>query len=398
MSRESFSFPLLSFDGQATPTQGFLGAIGFSEKYRGTISEDDELIIAIRSEARDERQTQLMLSFTFAWLTGQQKRLGRVIAFAVELPPSVYFLSRIGMMDRTTEVIVGGTALAAEVAVSLLFLDGVWELLPTEDLGISPAALVATDLALGVPVLIFGKVSEEFGEFGTPIARKDFNPEIVFNFLQLCHLHDFLAVNHKHSCPQLIQRLKQRLQQRIFGLFISISRQSEGLMMSGESEALAALGGQTAIALGLQQIQSREEILGAIETGTKSIKDDAAADQMMATLASVRENLSVDTRQVQRELDRQLLSSMATEATGLAAQPVKLTLDLLGAMVGGLSYIAPDQTSSKLVQLVKSGISQTSTAVDATPDAISKMLQGGIATESWVRNLVTAPWRKSKSQ
>ena len=398
MSKESFSFPLLSFDGQAKPNQGFLGAIGVSEKYRGTISEDDELIVAIRSRARDERQTQLLISFTFAWLTGQHKRLGRVIAFAFELPPSVYFLSRIGMMDRTTDVIVGGTTLVAEVAGSLLFLDGVWELLPTEDLGISPTALVAADFAVfEIPVLIFGKVREEFGEFGTPIARKNFNPEIVFNFLQLCHLHDFLAVNHEHSCPQLVQRLKQKLQQRIFGLFISISRQSEGLMMSGQSEALAALGGQTAIALGLQQIQSQAEVLGMIEAATKSIKDKAVADQMMATLASVRENMSVDTRQVQRELDRQLMSSMATEATNLAAQPVKLTLDLLGSMVGGLSYLAPDQTSSKLVLLVKSGLSQTSAAVDATPDAISKMLQGGIATESWVRNLITAPWRRSKS-
>ena len=92
------------------------------------------------------------------------------------------------------------------------------------------------------------------------------------------------------------------------------------------------------------------------------------------------------------------MSSMATEATDLAAQPVKLTLDLLGAMVGGLSYIAPDQTSSKLVLLLKSGLSRTSTAVDATPDAISKMLQGGIATESWVRNLISTPWRKSKPE
>ena len=398
MSKESFSFPLLSFDGQARPTQGFFGAIGVSEKYRGSISEDDELVVAIRSEDRDERQTQLILSFTVAWLTGQKKRLGRVIAYAVDLPPSVYFISRIGMMDRTTDMIVGGTAVVAGVAGSFLFLDGVWELLPTEELGISPAALVATDLAFQMPVLIFGKVREEFGEFGTPIARKDFNPQIVFNFLQLCHLHDFLCFSHDHSCPELVQRLKQKLQQRIFGLFISISRQSEGLMMNGESEALAALGGQTAIALGLQQIQSQAEILGTIEMGTKSIKNEAAANQVLATLASIRENMSVDTRQVQRELDRQLLSSMATEATGLAAQPVKLTLDLLGTMVGGLSHLAPDQTSSQLVLLVKSGLSQTSTAVDATPDAISKMLQGGIATESWVRNLISAPWRKSKTK
>ena len=397
MNKESFSFPLLSFDGKATPAQGFLGGIGVSEKYRGSITAEDELIVAIRSPKRDERQTQLILSFTFAWLTGQQKRLGRVIAFAIELPPSVYFLSRIGMMDRTTEMIVGGTAVAAGVAGSFLFLDGVWEMLPTEELGVSPATWLAADFTLfAIPTLLFGKVSEEFGEFGTPIARKDFNPEVVFNFLQLCHLHDFLEA--KHTCPQLAQRLKQSLQQRIFGLFVSISRQSEGLMMNGQSEALAALGGQTAIALGLQQIQSQEEILGMIETGTKSLKDDAVANQMLATLASVRENMSVDTRQVQRELDRQLMSSMATEATGLAAQPVKLTLDLLGAMVGGLSYIAPDQTSSKLVLLLKSGLSQTSTAVDATPDAISKMLQGSIATESWVRNLISTPWRKPKSR
>ena len=398
MSKESFSFPLLSFDGQARPTQGFFGAIGVSEKYRGSISEDDELVVAIRSEDRDERQTQLILSFTVAWLTGQKKRLGRVIAYAVDLPPSVYFISRIGMMDRTTDMIVGGTAVVAGVAGSFLFLDGVWELLPTEELGISPAALIATDLAFQMPILIFGKVREEFGEFGTPIARKDFNPQIVFNFLQLCHLHDFLSFSHDHSCPQLVQRLKQKLLQRIFGLFISISRQSEGLMMNGESEALAALGGQTAIALGLQQIQSQAEILGTIEVGTKSIKNEAAANQVLATLASIRENMSVDTRQVQRELDRQLLSSMATEATGLAAQPVRLTLDLLGTMVGGLSHLAPDRTSSQLVLLVKSGLSQTSTAVDATPDAISKMLQGGIASESWVRNLISAPWRKSKTK
>ena len=398
MSKESFNFPLLSFDGQENPTQGFLGAIGVSEKYRGINSAEDELIVAIRATERDERQTQLVLSFTVAWLTGQQKRLGRVIAFAVELPPSVYFLSRVGMMDRTTDVIVGGTAVVAGVAGGFLFLDSAWELVSTEELGLSPAALIAADLAFGIPFLIFEKVNEEFGEFGTPIARKDFNPEIVFNFLQLCHLHDFLYVNHKHSCPELVQRLQQRLQQRIFGLFISISRQSEGLMMSGQSEALAALGGQTAIALGLQQIQSSEEVLRMIETGTKSIKDDAVAKQMLATLASVRENMSVDTRQVQRELDRQLMSSMATEATGLATEPVKLTLDLLGTMVGGLSYLAPDQTSSKLILLLKSGLVQTSTAVDATPDAISKMLQGGIATESWVRNLISTPWRKPKSK
>jgi len=396
MTKESFSFPLLSFAGETKPAQGFLGAIGVSEKYHGTISEEDELIVAIRSKERDERQTQLVLSFTFAWLAGQQKRLGRVIAFAVELPPSVYFISRIGMMDRTTEAVVGGTALVASVAGSFLFLDGVWDLLAGEEQGISPAAWIAADLAVDIPLSIFEKVSEEFGEFGTPIARKDFNPEIVFNFLQLCHLHEFLYVNHKHSCPELVQRLQQKLQQRIFGLFVSISRQSEGLMMSGQSEALAALGGQTAIALGLQQIQSREEILQMIEVGTKSIKDEAAANQILATLASVRENMSIDTRQVQRELDRQLMSSMATEATDLAAQPVRLTLDLLEAMVGGLSHLAPDQASSKLVLLVKSGIAQTSTAVDATPDAISKMLQGGIATESWVRNLISAPWRKAK--
>ena len=398
MNQQSFSFPLLSFDGKTIPAQGFLGGLGSSEKYRGSITADDELIVAIRAKERDDRQTQLILSFTVAWLTGQQKRLGRVIAFAVELPPSVYFLSRIGMIDRTTDVIVDGTVLVAGVAGGFLFLDGVWDLLSTDESGMNPAAWIAADLAVEIPFMIFVKVAEEFGEFGTPIARKDFNPEIVFNFLQLCHLHDFLSVDHEHRSHELVQRLQQKLQQRIFGLFVSISRQSEGLMMNGESEALAALGSQTAIALGLQQIQSQEEVLGMIEAGTKLIKDDAVAKQMMATLAAVRENISVDTRQVQRELDRQLMSSMAAEATGLAAQPVKLTLDLLGAMVGGLSYLAPDQTSSKLVLLVKSGLTQTSTAIDATPDAISKMLQGGIATESWVRNLISAPWRKPKSK
>ena len=229
MNKEYFSFPLLSFDGKAKPAQGFFGAIGVSEKYQGTITEDDELIVAIRSKERSERQTQLILSFTFAWLTGQQKRLGRVIAFAIELPPSVYFLSRIGMMDRTTDVIVGGTTVVAGVAGSFLFLDGVWDLLPNDALGVSPAAWLAADFTLfAIPALLFGKVSEEFGEFGTPIARKDFNPEIVFNFLQLCHLHDFLSASREHACPELAQRLKQSLQQRIFGLFVSISRQSEG--------------------------------------------------------------------------------------------------------------------------------------------------------------------------
>ena len=398
MKKESFSFPLIEFDGNKKPADGLLGSIGFSQKYRGVIDEDDELIVALRSSERDERQTQLILSFAVSWLSGQEKKLGRVIAYAIELPPSIYFLSRIGMIDRTTDVIASGTMVVAGLTGSYLFLDGVWDLMP-DDCGINPAAWMAADATLFlIPELIFGKVKEEFGEFGTPIARKDFNPEIVFNFLQLCHVHDVFVADKKLASSHLMRRL----QQRIFALFVSISRQSEGMMLSGESEALAALGGQTAIALGVHQTQSHAEILLMIANGIKSIENDKIAKQIEATLDSVRDNMSVDTGQVQRELDRQLASSMATEATGLAAQPVKLTLDLLGTMVGGLTYIAPDQTSSKLVSIVKSGIEQTSTAVEATPDAISKMLQGGIATESWVRNLVTVPssyafWRKTKS-
>ena len=392
MKISSYSFPLLDLEGTTQPAKGMLGSFGFSDIYRGNTGADDELIIAIRASERDERQTKLIRSFAFAWLTGREKKLGLVVAQSVELPPSVHYLNRIGMIDRTTGVIVSGSAVVAAMAGSFLFLDGVWDLLPTADAEFNPMAWLAADTAVFViPEVIFGKVRDEFGEFGSPIPRKDFNPDVVFNFLQLCHFHDLLRTDQ----GPVSHRLEQVLHQRIFAMFVSISRQSEGLMLSGQSEAIAALGGQTAIALGLHQIQSHEEILAMIQRGVKSVQSDNVAKQIDATLASVRENMKVEVGQVQRELDRQLLSSMATEATDLAAQPVKLTLDLLSSMAGGLAYLAPDPSSSKLVSLVKTGLAQTSTAVDATPDMISKMLQGGIATESWVRNLVRVPWRKS---
>ena len=157
MKKTSFNFPLIDLDGVTQPAQGLLGTFGFSETYRGSVVEEDEFIIALRAENRTERQSQLIQSFAFAWLTRRSKKLGDVIAQAIQLPPSIHYISRIGMLDRTTETIFGGATVVAGLTGGYLFLDGIWELLPTSGTDINPAAWMAADFVLfAIPESIFG--------------------------------------------------------------------------------------------------------------------------------------------------------------------------------------------------------------------------------------------------
>ena len=358
-------------------------------------------MIALRSSPAEtneftERQKQIVYSFTYAWLTSQKKKLGQVVATAIQLPPSIHYLSRVGMLDRTTENVVSGATFAAGVVGSYLVLDGIWDLLPTEDLALSPWEVVAADTAISVlPTAIFGRIESQLGAFGTPIARKDFDSEIVIGFLQLCYLRDKLF---GEGAPPVKAALLPILDQRIFTLFLLGSRLVEGLVLSGQSEALAAASAQSAITLGLHQLSSRSEIIRMLERSTEAIDDRSIKKSVEVALDALKESMAVETSQVKRELDRLLVSSMASEASDLAAEPVKLTLGLIASMTGVLKHVAPTPTSAKLIDAAQLSLKKSVDLIDATPDAISTVLQRVIASESWLKSLFRSPISSSSAR
>ena len=394
MTPFSYSFPLLDLAGKRVPSKGWGGHFGLSDRYRGTTKDTDELMLALHSaveeaESLTDRQIQLIYSLTESWLNGRQKKLGQVVACSVQLPSSVYYLSRVGILDRTAEVVVGGTALAVNLVGSFLLWDAVWELVPSDELVSDPFAATAIGTAFSIlPDIVLGEVKNQLGDFGTPIARKNASPDCLFNFLQLCQLRKILTLHsNRLGDESKLQSVVTRLDQRSFAMFVAISRQFEGLMRSGESGALAAAGFQSGLVLGLKQVSTSHQILVSIRTAIKTVKDKEAAAAVEAMLDSVEAAMALDTSQVQRELDRQLASSMVSEASGIAAEPLRLTLRFLGDVTGMLTYVAPNPGSVKMVKTVQHGFQHSSTLVEATPDALSRLFRGAISSESWARNL-----------
>lgn len=386
--RVAYRFRRFAPDGRPVRADSLLGRVGFGETYRGTCTDDDPLVRALRG-AED---ADLVRSFCIAWLSGDAKGLGDVVAFAVPLPGAVSQVCRIGALGRAADRVRSG---ALRVARAAVMLELAWEVLAFDPEEVTAAALlgdVATEVAadalfeLVVPSRVLGSIDGEFGCPGEASPTREFRAAPVQSFVRLCDVRRL--VQRVDADDAVRAWLLQRIDQRIFALFLVASRQTEGLVQCGAAGASAAVVVHAALALGLIEHPERETLLDVLRRGVEGVTEEVRGREVAATLAAVEQNLGGSVADAERRLRRHAVTSTTSDAADVLAAPLEATFDVLGAIAGGLGRLAGDTMARRLFRRTEEGFTAASNAVDAAPDVVGRALQGGASAEDWVRGVL----------
>lgn len=374
-----FKFSRVDALGAPISTSDLLGSVGFAEKFTGETTEDDSVIKAIRlafyEEPLSEEQSDMLRSFATAWLINRKRKLVPAVAYAVELKESIRFLSQVGFLDRTALT-------ARNVAAGIASMAFAWELMQYCHEA-SFGNLVACEVASTVlPAAFWSEVDDRYGKPGSPVRRSDFDSDHILVFLQHCHMR--LAMERVVADKTLVNSLFVALDHRIFSLFMLNSRQLEGLVCSGASEASAAVAAHAAIALGLADLRCKETIFKNLEVQVASLDCSQRKEEAAATLVAIRRHSELNTSAIERQLNRQLMSASTSEALDLVVNPLQASFQLMSLVAGGMESIVPGQYS-KAFGLLKYGCESARTAATSTPDAFATALDSGITAESWTR-------------
>ncbi|WP_148618863.1 hypothetical protein [Mariniblastus fucicola] len=382
-SKISFKFPLVDHSAAAITSGGVFGAVGFSDKYAGHTTADDELVVALRAALNQKtagsKDAELIRSFAFAWLKGRNHKLGHVVAYSVEIQNCIGFLSQIGFLDRTANTI-------SNVAVGVAGIALTWELFFWEDTMAAPViagSVVAESAMFGLSQAFESKITKRFGEPGTPVKRSDFDIEPILVFLQCCQTRN--VITRVDGDKALVDALVTRLDAQIFSLFLLNSRQLEGLACMGASEATAAVAAHAAIALGLSDVCDRLDLLEMLQRNIVGLDDETRRGETESTLRAIRRHVSFDTNAIERQLSRQLISSATTEALDLAVVPLRASLQLMSLVAGGMESVSPGQYGSGF-SMLKRGIDSACSVASSSPDVLANALSAGISAEAWARH------------
>ena len=403
-SIDSYRIPEFDPCGNLVVQSGIQGAFGRRKYHVGQICDEDPLILAIRGvrsrNALSETESQLLRSFSIAWLGGYEKNLSRIVDFAVPLPPAVQYISRIGMIDRTVNRIAIGSA---TIAACVMFLELAWESATFDSSAATQfeSTIHSVDMAFSEYELhqrldeIGKRLDKSFGKPGEPIGRNKFLPEPIFDFIKMCQsrtLIDSIACNESVSAV-----LRERLDQRIFALFLANSRQIEGLTMNGAAEASIAVVAHTAMALGLRNESGQHQLLDRIDNYITLMKCNERKQEAKKTLACVRGNLeSAATRELEIRVNRYLTTSTATEAVDWATFPVATALSLLGSVASGVSAVSGNTKAGSFLSAAATGFKSAGQMVESTPGAASQVIQSGVVAEEWTRNLIGQIWNATQ--
>ncbi len=400
-SKLRIRFPIVNITGEVLKQPGLWGSLGFSEMYNGTLQDDDQCILSLKKlwskQELTEQEAMLVRSFTIAWLTSFKPQLSAVVNQTVALPPSVLHIGRIGLLDRTAKQV---TAATASVLGTAMFLNSAWQMATVDFAALSGAesALFVFEQVCSISEArsqlskYLTALDNEVGSPGQPTARSAFDASSLYDFLKLCRFREVLA---RQEFDRLVyDRLRTRLDNRIFSLFLANSRQIEGLILSGSSESSAAVSAHAALALGLNDLAENQslEIFRSIETNITELQDDTRRQEAENTFRTLAENQTGQAAVLERQLRRHLDSSMATEAVDLATMPIATTFEFLGHIADGMGKYSPNSKAGSFLSLTGDGFRVASRTVDATPDALSKIIQGGVLAESWIRKLPGKLW------
>ena len=401
MTQSDFRFPLVDIDGKTLRRKDLWGTIGFSERYEGRFSKSDTLIHAMRSLLKDEsvsaEQQKIVRSFCLAWLTSSQKNLSSVVDYAIPLPPSVQYITRIGQIDRTVNNLV---ATAAGVTASVLFLEMAWDSIAIDTIEMNPveASLFALDQAeMSIEIdeklaRVIRSLDQSLGQPGDPCARSAFRAKAVFDFLKVCRFRN--VVLRADFATEFAAAITRQLDRRIFALFLANSRQIEGLVLSGQSEATAAVVAHAALALGLHDEKDASATLEQLQSAVENLKPSKRREEAMRTLGGIKENLQGKAHQLERKISRHVGSAMTTEAIDLATFPVASGIELLGTIASGLGKVTGDSTAGSIFNALGYTFSSLSSTVESTPDASSRLINGVVSIESWARDILDRAGRK----
>jgi len=386
---KNFKVPLISESGESVCSSGW-SLVNRGDLYKGKIQEEDLLIQSLRTanaaanpiepgEELTPEQTELFRSFVWAitHLKDSQVSLFDVFDLGLPLSRSADYIWRIGMFDRAADAVIGISSTPTCLGLSGPITGGAMVGSLIGD--IAATFLVGIDSQLGVP--------------GTQVSRSEFEASSLLHMLRLFQI--------RHLVPQakfdtgVQEQLYQVLDDQILRLFIVNSRQISGLALKGEAEASSAVVAHSLIALTLSHLPDGEEILLGIETNCKRV-DSAHRDELLSTLACVRETVAgQDVHEIERQLNRYLLSSTTAEAMDMAVQPVRMAFDLFGCVANGLGTVVGGGSSDgrgNLFQVVGEQLKTVSTAVDMTPDMASKALNTQFAVEAWSRKKIGDLW------
>ncbi len=397
---QKFKFPVVARSGKQAPRTGMLGSVGFSETIRGTISDQDPVVAAIRKSLSDKKTTEqeqaLLRSFFVSWLGSNPGKLAAVVAHAVELPPSVRYLEQVGFLDRTAQTVTNVAGELAGLALSIALLDLSSELLGVAS-GASTAAIASvTAVEAGmflIPASVTSQIDDALGVPGTPVKRADFDAETAFSLIRLCRLRSTVANLdlEKHVTDSVLASLDQRA----FVLLLANSRQIEGLALSGSSEASAAIASHAAIALGLCGVGGGEDWIRTWRGGIARLDDLDRQTESTKTVDAIEEVLKYDVRSLETRISRQLASASTTEALDLAVVPLDVSFKLMGFVASTMAKATPEGHFKMALESANKGLDFARSATDSTPDAIAKAIGAGITTEAWIRNTVKSFWKDS---
>ena len=397
---QKFKFPAVDRSGKPTPQFGVLGAVGFSETFRGTICDEDPIVLVIRKALSEEKATDadqaLLRSFFVSWLGSNTHKLGAVVAHAIELPPSVRYLEQVGFLDRTTKSVAEFAGGIAGLALSVALLDLSLDVFGSA--AESPVAAIASITAFDaglmlIPDFAISKIDQALGSPGTPLKRADFDAETVFSLVRLCQLRSVVA--NLDLEKEALTHAISSLDRRAFALLLANSRQIEGLALSGSSEASAAVASHAAIALGLSEIHCNRTLLDTWRLGISQLGDTNRQAECTKTVDAIEDILKRDVKSLETRISRQLASASTTEALDLAVVPLDVSFKLMGFVANTLAKASPEGHFKMAFESANKGIDFARTATEATPDAVAKTLDAGISTEAWLRDKVRSLWTTS---
>ena len=391
---KNFKVPLVSPSGEAVCSSGW-SLVNWGDQYKGKIREEDILIQALRAvnqadpnepvEELTPEQTELFRSFVWAITHLQDSNVSLFEVFDLGLPlsRSADYIWRIGMFDRAANAVIGITGAATCLGLCVFGLQAG---------AVTGGAVVGGLVGDAVATFLVG-VDSRLGGPGKPINRSQFEASSLLHLLRLFQIRHL--VPRAEFEPDAQEHVYQILDAQIFRLFIVNSRQISGLALAGEAEASSAVVAHSLISLTLSHLPDNKEILNKIQANSKQL-ESAHQDELLSTLAGVRETISgQDVQEIERRLNRYLLSSSTAEAMDMAVQPVRLAFGLFGSVAQGLGTVVGGGSSDgkgNLFQVVGEQLKTVSAAVDMTPDMASKALNSQFAVEAWTRKKIGDMW------
>jgi len=415
---EVIKFSRMNPSGKQIPEEGIF-RIGHAKQYSIQLESGNDLETAFdlakTGQPLSDQQADLIWSFCHSWLIVRKTGLAKNVPTVVTLPPSVIYLQKIGRVGRFFDSVGKYSLLAAEIGLvletsslmaDLVFLEEGASL--GEELAVK-GSLISLDLGILV-ASAWDKsqlsVVERFGNPGDPVYRKQFDAQEVFALINLSTVRKILLSFPARYDGEILARMLTSLELQLVQIFLSVSRQLNGLLVAGQAEVSSAIATFSALSVGLAnrgvsagsaiqtpsgQKEGPQSICQFLESAVESWPENWRLEGKTC-LKYLAEAMEQDFDLAEIQMDRNLTLSMGAEVAECVTYPAGAVFRLLGSTAGALGKFAPSKSNQQLFSSAEKGMKEVASAVEKSPGTVTKAARGGVAVETWVRSLLKKSW------